>query len=77
MWMWRSCSVLVAAVPVIVFLTAVLLGGGNGFVFMIFMLPPIYTIARLLLIVLPLVALRAPLPGMFMDVNWSVYIPHL
>ncbi|KAJ6533611.1 hypothetical protein B0H19DRAFT_901685, partial [Mycena capillaripes] len=81
MWMWRSCSVLVAAVPLIFLLVlGVLLGVDDvapmGAVWFC-MITPIYIIARLFLIVLPLVALRATLPGMLMDVNWSVYIPHL
>jgi hypothetical protein len=37
----------------------------------------IYLIARLFLTILPLIALRAPVVGSLMDVNWSVYIPHL
>ncbi|KAJ6533648.1 hypothetical protein B0H19DRAFT_1272285 [Mycena capillaripes] len=81
MRMWRSCSVLVAAVPVIFVLTvrvlAAVWGSGSMMRGVLLMLTLIYIIARLFLIVLPLVALRAPLPGMLMDVNWSVYIPHL
>ncbi|KAJ7923425.1 hypothetical protein B0H13DRAFT_2402224 [Mycena leptocephala] len=85
-WMWRSCSSLIVVIPVIILLLAVLaaiidtdkspLGEtmlGIGFVVPI----PIYVIARLALIILPLVALRSLPSGTFMDVNWSVYIPHL
>jgi hypothetical protein len=36
-----------------------------------------YPIARLILIVLPLISLRAPAAGSIVDVNWSVYIPHI
>ncbi|KAJ7090890.1 hypothetical protein B0H15DRAFT_948642 [Mycena belliarum] len=38
---------------------------------------PIYVLGRLFLIVLPLATLRALQPGVFVDVDWSVYIPHL
>jgi hypothetical protein len=85
-WMWRSCSLLIVAIPVILVLITVLsvithidksqLGEtmlGIGVVVPI----PIYVIARLVLIILPLVALRSLPPGALMDVNWSVYIPHL
>jgi hypothetical protein len=37
---------------------------------------PIYLIARLFTIILPLTALRAPPPGTLKDVNWTAYIPH-
>ncbi|KAF7345385.1 hypothetical protein MVEN_01556400 [Mycena venus] len=38
---------------------------------------PIYVFGRLFLTALPFTALRALPPGVFMDVNWSLYIPHL
>jgi hypothetical protein len=84
-WMWRSCSSLIVAIPTIIVLFAVLsniidgesqLGDamlGIG----IFVSISIYVIARLVLILLPLVALRSLPSGAFVDVNWSVYIPHL
>ncbi|KAJ7831567.1 hypothetical protein B0H13DRAFT_2679313 [Mycena leptocephala] len=80
-WMWRSCSSLIVAIPVIIILAVVLLGLTNlqlgdemiglGAVILI------YVIARLILILLPLVALRSLPSGVFVDVNWSRYIPHL
>jgi hypothetical protein len=85
-WMWRSCSSLIVAIPVVILLATALdtfayvdesqLGSlmlRIGFVAPI----PIYIIARLVLIILPLIALRSLPSGAFMDVNWSVYIPHL
>jgi hypothetical protein len=87
MWMWRVCSSLIVAIPVIIVLIGVL-----GAITDFDELPragtvmlgiglygpiPIYIIARLILIMLPLVALRSLPSGTFMDVNWSVYIPHL
>ncbi|KAJ6533588.1 hypothetical protein B0H19DRAFT_1272237 [Mycena capillaripes] len=81
MWMWRSCSVLVATVPVIFLLALLVVAATDGLDYRltvaVLILTPIYIIARLFLIVLPFVALRAPLPDMLMDVDWSVYIPHL
>lgn len=87
MWMWRSCSVLVAASPVVfglslmaavkgLFDTDSTIGTVSALIFFMVSIP-LYIIARLFLIVLPLVALRALPPGALMDVNWSVYIPHL
>ncbi|KAJ7219859.1 hypothetical protein C8J57DRAFT_1536910 [Mycena rebaudengoi] len=50
----------------------------NGLLGVILFLPVLsYPITWLFLIVLPLIALRAPAAGSLMDVNWSVYIPHL
>jgi hypothetical protein len=82
-WMWRSCSSLIVAIPAVFLLLAVLTFIvksdrmqemiGSGLVMSI----PIYVIARLILIILPLVALRSLPPGALVDVNWSVYIPHL
>jgi hypothetical protein len=86
MWMWRSCSLLIVEIPAVILLFVVL---GNfidvyeshlgelmltiRFVVGI----SLYVIARLVLIILPLVALRSLPSGAFMDVNWSTYIPHL
>ncbi|KAJ7811854.1 hypothetical protein B0H13DRAFT_2383641 [Mycena leptocephala] len=82
-WMWRSCSLLIVAIPAVILLLLVLSVIvksdrmqkmiGSGLVMSI----PIYVISRLILIILPLVALRSLPPGALVDVNWSVYIPHL
>ncbi|KAJ7910816.1 hypothetical protein B0H13DRAFT_2485142 [Mycena leptocephala] len=85
-WMWRACSSLIVAVPVVILLIIVLgaitnadesqLGSAMltiGLVVPILM----YVIGRLILIILPLVAMRSLPPGALVDVNWSVYIPHL
>ncbi|KAJ7910788.1 hypothetical protein B0H13DRAFT_2660854 [Mycena leptocephala] len=82
MWMWRACSSVIA---VIIVLSTVLAFTNDkespstemmlqiGFIVPI----PIYIIARLVLVILPLVALRSLPPDAFVDVNWSTYIPHL
>ncbi|KAJ6477954.1 hypothetical protein DFH09DRAFT_1056463 [Mycena vulgaris] len=83
MWMWRSCSALVAAIPSGFAMGLALIDlvdyGYDRIIVRIFagFTIPLYTIARLLLITLPLIALRAPPPGALTDVNWSDYIPHL
>jgi hypothetical protein len=82
-WMWRSCSLLIVAIPVIILFFALLFGffesqrtrniSRVGIIAPI----PIYVIARLVLIILPLIALRSLPQPAFVDVNWSTYIPHL
>jgi hypothetical protein len=85
MWMWRACSSVIVAIPVIIVLSTVLAFTNDkespstemmlqiGFIVPI----PICIIARLVLVILPLVALRSLPPGAFVDVSWSTYIPHL
>ncbi|KAJ6472555.1 hypothetical protein C8R45DRAFT_1164275, partial [Mycena sanguinolenta] len=92
MWMWRAYSSAIAATPFIIFFNGLLLVavapislfkgtmpstvqlvlqgclGGVGIA--------MYVLARLLLIVLPLIGLRSLPQSAFMDVNWSMYIPH-
>ncbi|KAJ7510846.1 hypothetical protein B0H11DRAFT_1845545 [Mycena galericulata] len=84
MWMWRSCSSFVAAFPVSTLVMIVLIPnmGTMGtaksvFAYTLLVSISAYIIARLFLIVLPLIALRALPPSAFADVNWSFYIPHL
>ncbi|KAJ7151313.1 hypothetical protein C8R43DRAFT_886755 [Mycena crocata] len=89
MWMWRSSAVAVAAIPGIVAGSAATEwfikfdeDSPAWYTKLAFGIPlclsfAIYPIARLFLIVLPLIALRASPPGALTDVNWSIYIPHL
>jgi hypothetical protein len=87
---WRSCALLVTTIPVILALSyaamdavmgTVLIADDSGLPTLLVGIPVlsllIYPIARLFLIMLPLIALRALAAGSLMDVNWSVYIPHL
>ncbi|KAJ6584453.1 hypothetical protein B0H19DRAFT_1249419 [Mycena capillaripes] len=67
LWMWRSCSLTVAAIPILL---------PVAFIFF-WVTIPIYTSARLFLIVLPFTTLRGLPPGAFLDVDWSMYIPHV
>ncbi|KAJ7247087.1 hypothetical protein C8J57DRAFT_1674670 [Mycena rebaudengoi] len=88
MWLWRSCALSVTAIPLIIALRLAAFitrhDEDDSFpvilkiLFWLFVLSLVtYVIARLFLIVLPLIALRAPAAGSLMDVNWSIYIPHL
>ncbi|KAJ7192552.1 hypothetical protein GGX14DRAFT_379995, partial [Mycena pura] len=79
-WMWRSCAVLVTAIPLLMVLDAVVIISSitEAGTTVVFFLPiSVYIVARLFLIVLPFAALRALPPGAFVDVDWNVYIPHL
>ncbi|KAJ7255569.1 hypothetical protein C8J57DRAFT_1655069 [Mycena rebaudengoi] len=76
MWMWRSCALLVTAIPLIIALCTVAANMDlfednsvpNRLMGVIWALSlPTYSIARLFLIVLPLIALRAPAAGSLMD----------
>ncbi|KAJ7306210.1 hypothetical protein DFH08DRAFT_1088986 [Mycena albidolilacea] len=91
-WLWRSCSLTIAAIPVVLLLAGFLIGSidntplkqtklGNAIYailgFVMFGTFPIYIAARLILIALPLAVLRSLPPSVFVDVNWSMYIPHI
>ncbi|KAJ7079021.1 hypothetical protein C8R44DRAFT_863028 [Mycena epipterygia] len=88
MWMWRSCSLLVVAIPAALGLVGVLYdatAAGSGIRDTLdtilatigLVSTPLYPIVRLFLITILFASLRALLPGMFIDIDWSVYIPHL
>ncbi|KAF7349136.1 hypothetical protein MVEN_01435800 [Mycena venus] len=92
MWIWRSISVVIAAMPFVTLLTGVLgsimeetafqetkLGKAINTISGIVLLGCflIYIVARLILIPLPFAALRSLPPSVFVDVNWSTYIPHI
>ncbi|KAJ7700352.1 hypothetical protein B0H17DRAFT_1128772 [Mycena rosella] len=85
MWMWRTCSLLVTTIPLVVPLWGVLRflittkSRGYDTVVAATLLAgtPTYIIARLFLIILPFTTLRALPPDEFTDVDWRVYIPHL
>jgi hypothetical protein len=78
-WMWRVCALVVTVLP---FFT---IGMTNrGLQSLLSSSPPptvfvfsIYTIAHIILVISAFTACRALPPGTFIDINWSVYIPHL
>ncbi|KAJ7732677.1 hypothetical protein B0H16DRAFT_1468450 [Mycena metata] len=92
MWMWRLSSSFVAAYPLLLGVPfAIRVSGVFGArpgdldlplnvlktTFFVIGAVPVYILCRLFLIVLPLTTLRALPTGAFVDVDWSVYIPHL
>ncbi|KAJ7670414.1 hypothetical protein B0H14DRAFT_2657619 [Mycena olivaceomarginata] len=80
MWIWRSCSLSVTAIPILLvatgFLTQIdfpaVLAGILVFLFLL-----MYVLARISLLLIAFIVFRSLPPPVFMDVNWSVYIPHL
>ncbi|KAJ7903330.1 hypothetical protein B0H14DRAFT_2491575 [Mycena olivaceomarginata] len=80
MWIWRSCSLSVAAIPILwvaggsLTLIDFLEGLGTMLVALLLL---IYVLARIALLVLQFMVLRSLPPAVLADVNWSVYIPHL
>ncbi|KAF7349917.1 hypothetical protein MVEN_01292400 [Mycena venus] len=92
MWIWRSGSLIITVMPVVIFLTSFLGGSLDAAAFVkrklgyaIYIISGImclgsfliYIVARLILITLPFAALRSLPSSAFMDVHWSMYIPHI
>ncbi|KAJ7059191.1 hypothetical protein C8F01DRAFT_1059228 [Mycena amicta] len=82
LWLWRASALLVAGVPIALpFLLALDICFANYLPVRLFLLSMaimlLYIPARLILLLLPFTTLRALPSGTFVDVNWSVYIPHL
>ncbi|KAF8217361.1 hypothetical protein K438DRAFT_1954222 [Mycena galopus ATCC 62051] len=88
MWLWRSCSLVIVAIPPFFTLQRFLLVLAaekillsklitRAFLLLTWTVIPLYILARLMLIILSLIALRSPTSATFVDVNWSTYIPHI
>ncbi|KAJ6449591.1 hypothetical protein C8R45DRAFT_884006 [Mycena sanguinolenta] len=85
MWIWRLSSLVITAMPCLASLLTLMLMGGELFFLIVtaaslstlMVGSPVYIAARVILIVLPLVGLRSLPPSAFVDVNWSMYIPHI
>ncbi|KAF7369907.1 hypothetical protein MSAN_00620200 [Mycena sanguinolenta] len=80
MWIWRTSSLVIIAVPCLSLLLSPLsISDRLGFAFGAIMLLgiAIYIAARLILIGLPFAELRSLPASAFADVNWSTYIPHI
>jgi hypothetical protein len=87
--MWRFCSLAVAAIPLVLILILILARDFDAYLpgwpkewqLVSFYLTSVinwtYVGARLVLIVLSFTTLRALPPGAFVDVNWSMFIPHI
>ncbi|KAF7289158.1 hypothetical protein MIND_01376900 [Mycena indigotica] len=79
MWLWRIGTLVLVALPILFLLLVIGItilpsaqGKSPALVIVIF-----YSMARCILLVLPLSTLRSLPLAAFADVNWSVYIPHL
>jgi hypothetical protein len=85
MWLWRSTSAAITLMPslsIYIPLFGALLpkwtrGGHIGVYCMYNVIPPLYIICRIVLLVLPLIQLRALPPDAFLVVPWSTFIPHI
>ncbi|KAJ6449570.1 hypothetical protein C8R45DRAFT_849611, partial [Mycena sanguinolenta] len=91
MWMWRTCSLVIAAIPGLITFLAIITGfideywgkysapaalvAVSEIILVLGIL--IYIAARIILIVLSLADLRSLPASAFVDVNWSTYIPHI
>jgi len=91
-WVWRISAIFVSGVPLPWALLqpplVKLWSEGNNnpirmglrwlFMFLIFYIMSIlYTFARIILLVLPFVALRALPPGAYVQLNWISFLPHI
>ncbi|KAJ6449564.1 hypothetical protein C8R45DRAFT_1044719 [Mycena sanguinolenta] len=90
MWIWRMSSLVIAAIPGLIFLFGKIApiadaywGEDSAVLTLVFgvpavlAIPPLYVAARIILIVLPLAELRSLPASAFADVHWSTYIPHI
>jgi hypothetical protein len=78
---WRVSAVLVSALPIAIPAIFVLPGKSEVYkgilgIVMILMLC-LYIIARIILLVLPFMALRALLPGAYVQLDWVSFLPHI
>jgi hypothetical protein len=91
-WVWRISAVLVSGLPISVFvfpfLTTIFLPTEENthtwaelyklfILLIIFGMMFLYIIARIVLLVLPFVALRALPPGAYVQLNWVSFLPHI
>ncbi|KAF7310313.1 hypothetical protein MIND_00405400 [Mycena indigotica] len=75
-WLWRISSIFLTGAPLAaMFLSRMSLSHKNRTMMWVIVL--LYVPIRLLPLVLPFAALRGLTGGDFIDVNWSIYIPHL
>ncbi|KAF7302302.1 hypothetical protein MIND_00797700 [Mycena indigotica] len=79
MWLWRSSALLITVLPY-TFVFGIILQRvlslnqiRRGIIAVI----TVYSAARVILLIVPLTALRALPIAAFSDVEWSIYIPHL
>jgi hypothetical protein len=77
--LWRVASVAITSLPITAVLLTWLYSQKPKFVYaaMLVVLLLIYAICRFILLVLPLLSLRALSPGIFRSVYWTTLVPHL
>jgi len=89
-WVWRISAILVSGAPISL-ATAIFLDEkifhrneatgmklcSNFITFIMIITIFLYIIARIILLVLPFVALRAPPPGAYVQLNWVSFLPHI
>jgi hypothetical protein len=91
-WAWRISAILVSSLPIPFFLFSLILEGfdaeeNNTTWKKLWMYPsallvwvatiPLYLIARMALLVLPFIALRALPPGAYVQLDWVSFLPHI
>ena len=81
-WLWRISSLTITCIPLVLFVgfrfdTHIKPGvQALGFPFA-FLVGILYVLARILLLVLPLVSLRSLSLGAYQTVRWTTFIPHI
>jgi len=90
-WAWRISAILVSGLPVFMIFFSALLTifekkehktAGmklyeNILSFILFLMFCLYIVARIALLVLPFIALRAPIPGTYVQLEWVSFLPHI
>ena len=77
---WRISSVAITAVPIYIFLMAILAGWLYSMTFAIISILPagvLYIIARVVTLVLAFISLRDLPPGAYETAHWTTFIPHV
>jgi hypothetical protein len=80
-WVWRISAILVLGLPIPYLALGYLINPEENKVtwlgWTIVGILCIYTIARIVLLILPLIALRALPPGAYVQLNWVGFLPHI
>jgi len=91
-WVWRISAILVSALPIsfifCAFVVKVLYAEESNAtwknlclkfsaVLLVLLIGPLYLIARMALLVLPFMALRALPPGVYVQLDWVSFLPHI
>ena len=86
-WVWRISAILVLGVPISLPFGLIFAYQGNNptwmkvsdflVVLFLFVRVFLYIIARMVLLVLPFVALRALPPGAYVQLDWVSFLPHI